>query len=238
VRREVIADLGVAPERVTAVPNGINSSFRPVSPEQVEPVRRRLDLPEHYFLCVGTIEPRKNILMAMRAFTELPAKVREGCPLVLAGPWGWKAEAGRDYYETVGRHRGVRHLGYVMDADLPAVYAGAVGLVYPSHYEGFGLPPVEMLASGGAVLASTDPAVREVCGSHAEFIDPNDLPGWRAAMHQLATDLDYRNRLARGGPAHASQFTWERAAHETSAVYHRALGLPDAITPSSAHAAA
>jgi alpha-1,3-rhamnosyl/mannosyltransferase len=223
VRRELVADLGLPADRVTAIPNGVGPAFRPLPPGEVEPVRARLGLPPRYLLCVGTIEPRKNVGTAMRAFADLPAEVREACPLVLVGPWGWKSDADREFFERVGRDRGVRHLGYVADTDLPAVYAGAGGLVYPSYYEGFGLPPVEMLACGGAVLASTAAAVREVCGPHAAFVEPDDLPGWRAAMLRLATDPGYRDDLRRGGPAHAAHFTWERTAQATAAVYRQVL---------------
>jgi alpha-1,3-rhamnosyl/mannosyltransferase len=236
VRREVIAHLGVSADRVTAVPNGVGPAFRPLPSAEVEAVRARLELPQRYFLCVGTIEPRKNVGSAMQAFADLPADVRESCPLILVGPWGWKSDGEREYYENVGRVRGIRHLGYAADADLPALYAGAVGLVYPSHYEGFGLPPLEMLACGGAVLASTAGAVKEVCGPHAAFIEPEDLPGWRTAMYRLATDADFRDGLRRGGVAHAARFTWERVAEETAAVYRHVLApsAPGPVSPANA----
>jgi alpha-1,3-rhamnosyl/mannosyltransferase len=236
VRRDVIADLGVPAGRVTAVPNGVGPAFRPLPAAGVEAVQGRLGLPRKYFLCVGTIEPRKNVGTAMRAFADLPTEVRESCPLILVGPWGWKSDAEREYFEGVGRDRGVRHLGYVADADLPALYAGAAGLVYPSHYEGFGLPPLEMLACGGAVLASTADAVREVCGPHAAFIEPDDLPGWRSTMLRLATDAEFRDGLRRGGVAHAARFTWERVARETAAVYRRVLApsVPGPASPANA----
>jgi alpha-1,3-rhamnosyl/mannosyltransferase len=236
VRREMMTDFGIPADRVTAIPNGVGPMFRPRPAADVDAVRARLGLPRQYFLCVGTIEPRKNIGTVMRAFADLPADLRESCPLALVGPWGWKAEADREFYERVGRSRGVRHLGYVADADLPALYAGATGLLYPSHYEGFGIPPLEMLACGGVVLASTADAIREVCGSHADFLDPNDLPGWRAAMLRLATDADYRSELSRGGVAHAATYTWERVAAETAAVYRRVL-TPTAAVRSSRAAA-
>jgi alpha-1,3-rhamnosyl/mannosyltransferase len=225
VRRELIDDLGLPAHKVTAVPNGVSPAFRPHSLAELEPARRRLGLPARYFLCVGTIEPRKNVGAAMRAFADLPAEVRSDCRLLLAGPWGWKADADRAFYDSVGRERGVRHLGYVTDADLPAVYAGALGLVYPSHYEGFGLPPIEMLASGGAVLASDIAAVREVCGQRGAYVAPDDIVGWRTAMQRLATDADYHRQLCRGGTAHAARFTWVRTARETYAVYRHVLGL-------------
>ncbi|OWK44466.1 glycosyltransferase family 4 protein [Fimbriiglobus ruber] len=227
VRNEMIDEMNLPPSRVTTVYNGVSRAFRPLPESDVAAVKAGLGLPDRYFLCVGTIEPRKNLGTAMRAFADLPSAVRAACPLVLAGPWGWQAEAEREFFHTTGRAAGVRHVGYVADADLPAVYCGATGLVYPSHYEGFGLPLVEMLACGGAVLASTAAAVREVCGPCAAFINPDDVQGWRDAMMRLATDNDYRSALSSsGGAARARSFTWERAARETVDVYKKVLQPP------------
>jgi alpha-1,3-rhamnosyl/mannosyltransferase len=227
VRKEVIGVLGVRPDRVTAVPNGIGEQYRPQPPEAVAAVRRRLGLPPRYALAVGTIEPRKNILTLLRAFCDLPAAAREACPLVLAGGWGWKSEPERGLFEAEARAKGVIHLGYVADADLPGLYAGAAALFYPSFYEGFGLPPVEMLACGGGVVASTAAAVREVVGGHARLIDPHDLDGWRDALGRVATDPEYLAESSRGGATHASRFTWKVAAERTREVYRKVLGRAD-----------
>jgi alpha-1,3-rhamnosyl/mannosyltransferase len=142
---------------------------------------------------------------------------------VLAGGWGWGYSREREYFEDDARHRSVIHLGYVADADLPGLYSGAAALVYPSHYEGFGLPPVEMMACGGAVLASTAPAVREVCGDRATFIHPDDQTGWRNAMRRVMDDPDWRQELRAGVVEHARQFTWRRCAAETWRVYERVI---------------
>ncbi|MBX9628053.1 MAG: glycosyltransferase family 4 protein [Gemmataceae bacterium] len=227
VRREAIDVLGLRPDRVTAIHNGIGGQYRPQTPEVVAEVRRRLGLPAHYLLAVGTIEPRKNILTLLRAFCDLPTAVRGACPLVLAGGWGWKSEPERDLFEAEARHKGAVHLGYVADADLPGLYAGATALLYPSFYEGFGLPPVEMLACGGGVIASTAAAVREVVGGHAQLLDPHDLAGWRDSMRRIATEPGFLNEYRRGGVAHAGRFTWDRAADQTRAVYRKVLGLAD-----------
>ncbi|MGL6094903.1 MAG: glycosyltransferase family 4 protein [Fimbriiglobus sp.] len=234
VRREVIAHLGIPGDRVTAVYNGVNPAFRPQSPAEIDAVRSRHALPPRYFLCVGTIEPRKNLGTVLRAFADLPAAAREACPLVLAGPWGWKSAADRELFESLAGPRGARHLGYVPDADLPGLYAGAASLLYPSFYEGFGFPPVEMLACGGAVLASADPAVREVAGPHARYIDASDFVGWRDALHRTATDREFLPRHRAAGIEHARRFTWERAARDTHAAYHTALGHPAARPLSAA----
>jgi alpha-1,3-rhamnosyl/mannosyltransferase len=228
VRRELIAELGFHANRVTAVLNGISDAFRPQSPEAVAATRTRLGLPDRYFLAVGTIEPRKNLLTLLRAFCDLPAALREACPLVLAGGWGWKSEPERAYFESEARDKGVRHLGYVADANLPGLYAGAAALVYPSFYEGFGLPPVEMLAIGGGVIASTAAAVREVVGGHARLIDPHDLAGWRDALRDVAADPAALDEARRGGIAHARRFTWAAAAERTLGVYRSVLGRASA----------
>ena len=223
VRRELIEFLGVAPERVTAVHNGIGENYRPQPAASVAAMRSRLGLPPRYLLAVGTIEPRKNIGTLLRAFADLPPGLREKCPLVLAGGWGWKSEPERELVRTLPGG-GVIHLGYVADDDLPALYAGAAALFYPSFYEGFGLPPVEMLACGGAVVASTAAAVREVVGRHAVLIDPHDLAGWRDALKRTVTEPDWLDAVRRGGIEHAGQFSWAAAAERTFAVYQSVLG--------------
>jgi alpha-1,3-rhamnosyl/mannosyltransferase len=226
VRREVIAQLGLPPERVSAIYNGIGDHFRPQQAEEVQRTLRKLGLPPRYLLAIGTIEPRKNVGTLLRAFCALPAALREASPLVLAGGWGWNSEPERELFETEARHRGALHLGYVADEDLPGLYAGATALLYPSFYEGFGLPPVEMLACGGAVIASTAAAVREVVGGHAQLLDPHDLDGWHDAMRRVVVEADFAGGL-RGGVAHARQFTWDAAARRTFAVYRQVLGMSD-----------
>ncbi|HJZ56956.1 MAG TPA: glycosyltransferase family 1 protein, partial [Gemmataceae bacterium] len=238
VRREAIRVLGLPPGRVTAVHNGIGDAYRPQLPESVEVIRRKYHLPPLYLLAVGTIEPRKNVGTLLQAFCDLPAVVREYCPLVLAGGWGWKSHPERELFEAEARHRGAIHLGYVDDGDLPGLYAGAAALLYPSFYEGFGLPPVEMLACGGGVIASTADAVREVVGSHAILIDPLDLDGWREAMWRAATDPDFLAESCRGGIAHARRFTWSRAAAQTFDVYRHVLGIAEPATHEHRSAAA
>jgi alpha-1,3-rhamnosyl/mannosyltransferase len=222
-RREIIETLGLPPDRVSRTYNGVRPHLRPMGPAEVEPVRRALNLPPRYLLFVGTLEPRKNVLTLLRSYLALPAWVRARYPLVLAGGVGWNADA-ITAAVAAGRSGGVVHAGYVADEHLPALYNGARALVFPSFYEGFGLPPVEMLACGGAVLASTAGAVAEVVGDRAHLIDPADGDGWREALLRVATDDDWWQELRRGAADAARPFTWERCAEETWDAYARALG--------------
>jgi glycosyltransferase involved in cell wall biosynthesis len=224
VKAELVRICGVSPDRITRIHLGIREEFAPLPADTVEETRVRLGLPSEYLLHVGAIQPRKNLLMLMEAYCALPAQVRENHPLVLAGPWGWSAEAVAEFYERRGRAAGVIHIGYIEDRDLPAVYNGAHALVYPSHYEGFGLPPLEMMACGGAVLASTAGALVETTGKTAALIDPEDTDGWRQALLQVCTQREWWSQLRSGARAWAGQFTWERCARETLAVYRKVTG--------------
>jgi alpha-1,3-rhamnosyl/mannosyltransferase len=146
----------------------------------------------------------------------------------LVGSWGWNTTAVAQYLHAEARHRGVIHLGYLDESYVPAVYNGARALLYPSLYEGFGLPPVEMLACGGAVLASTAGALVETVGGHAHLLHPADVDAWRTALLRVVTDDDWWNHLRRGAVAAARPYTWDRCAADTLRVYR---ALTDTAAP-------
>ncbi|MCC6791434.1 MAG: glycosyltransferase family 4 protein, partial [Thermomicrobiales bacterium] len=168
-RHDVIDRLGVAPERISVVPNAADGRFFTAAPLD-EAQRRRLGLPEQYLLTVGTLEPRKNHLTLFRALDMLPAGSR--LPLVVVGRVGWSA--GEIVAEARARQEQgtVILLDYLADDFLPGLYAGAAALIYPSWYEGFGLPVLEGLATGVTVVASDVPAHREVAGEQAIYAPP------------------------------------------------------------------
>jgi alpha-1,3-rhamnosyl/mannosyltransferase len=230
-RQELIHHLGLRPDGVTRTYNGVRPGLGPMADDDVRSVLRRLRLPPRYFLYLGTVEPRKNVMTLLRAFVKLPAAVRERCPMVLAGGWGWNSADVAAFLDAEARHRGVVYLGYLPEADLPAVMNGARALVYPSFYEGFGLPPVEMLACGGAVLCSTAGALVETVGARAHLIEPLDEDGWRAALGRAAVDDEWVAELRRGAVEAARPFTWERCAADTWAGYWRAVGRQDQALP-------
>lgn len=238
-RQEVIRTLNVPAGRVTRVYYGIRSGLRPLGQREVAGVLRRLGLPPRYLLYLGTIEPRKNVLRLLRAYCDLPERLRSRWPLLLVGGWGWKFLETAEFLYNEARHRGVIHLGYVADRHLPVLYSGARALLYPSLYEGFGLPPLEMMACGGAVLTSTAGALVETAGAHAHLIDPEDNSAWRDAMARVVQDDDWWNGLRRGVTQAARAYTWETCARETWEVYRSLVGMrPAALEPPSALPAA
>jgi glycosyltransferase involved in cell wall biosynthesis len=224
VRQEIIRTLGLPPHRVTRAHLGIRPAMRPLPEEEVSRRLRELGLPPRYLLSLGTIEPRKNVPLLLRAYCSLPAEVRSRWPLLLVGGWGWNVGDVAEYLHAEARHRGVTHLGYVADEDLPVLYNGARALAFPSLYEGFGLPPLEMLACGGAVVASTAGAVAETAGAAAHLIPPGDEGGWRAALLRVATDDDWWHALRRGATEAARPFSWESCARTTLGVYRAVCG--------------
>jgi len=237
IRRQIVQTLGLSPDRVTRVHLGIRPQLRPLPPGEVDRRLRALGLPPRYLLFLGTIEPRKNVLRLLRLYCSLPEAVRSRWPLLLVGGWGWYVGDVAEYLHTEARHRGVLHLGYVADADLPVLYNGARALLYPSLYEGFGLPPLEMQACGGAVLASTADAVAETAGAAAHLIDPLDEDGWRTALLRVVSNDEWWRSLRRGAVQAARPYTWENCARATLRVYRDICGLPPAQQPAAPRAA-
>ena len=217
-RQEIIRTLHLRPEQVTRTYMGVRPGLGPLPPDTVQATLRRLNLPPRYLLYLGTIEPRKNVLALLRAYCALPPAVRSRYPLLLVGGWGWNAADVVAYLDGA-KARGVIHLGYVPDVYMPALYNGARALVFPSFYEGFGLPPLEMLACGGAVIASTAGAIAETVGRRAHLVDPRDLDGWRDAMRRVAEDDEWHRALRDGAEDVARPFTWEACAADTLRAY-------------------
>jgi alpha-1,3-rhamnosyl/mannosyltransferase len=236
-RQEIIQTLGIPPERITRTYMGVREQLRPMSEEAVRHARRRLRLPEQYLLYLGTIEPRKNLLVLLKAYCAMPRLLRERWPLLLVGSWGWRAEQVAEYYHNVARHRGVLWRAYVHEDDLASVYCGARALAYPSLYEGFGMPPLEMMACGGAVISSTAGALRETVGHQAHLVDPEDIDGWRDALERVVTDQDWWLSLRTGAIETARPYTWARCAADTLEVYRSIVGPKTLAAPGQRAAA-
>jgi glycosyltransferase involved in cell wall biosynthesis len=173
-------------------------------------VLARHDVRRPYVLTTGTLEPRKNLPRLIAAFASLEEPVRAGRQLVLAGAAGWEAE---ETFAEVRSHTGlVKTLGYVPDEDLAALYRGADAFCYPSLYEGFGIPVLEAMRSGTAVLTSRRSSMPEVGGDAASYVDPYDVDDIARGLRELLGDEARREQLARQGLARAAEFSWERTA--------------------------
>jgi glycosyltransferase involved in cell wall biosynthesis len=212
-RQDVIQRLAVAPERVAVLYLGVEPGYQPLADRAgLEAVRARYDLPARFLLTVGTIEPRKNLPRLIAALADMPAVQR--LPLVVAGKPGWLYDETLAAVERLGLQGAVRFLGFVPEQDLPALYNLALALIYPSLYEGFGLPPLEAMACGTPVLTSDVSSMREVVGEAAVLVDPLDVATIRQGMQALTEDEALRTRLRAAGLERARAFTWEKAARE------------------------
>jgi len=222
-RRDIHDCYGVPLERIDVVVPGVDAAYRPLPSDDVAAFRRRHDLPERFLLHVGTLQPRKNISVLLAALARLN---RPDLPLVLVGGKGWLYETLFGQVAALGLAERVRFAGYVADDELPLWYNAAAALVFPSLYEGFGLPIVEALACGTPVIAANSSSLPEAGGAAAIYFDPADADALAGCLAHLLDDDALRQRLRRDGPAQAARFSWARAGQETAAVYERALGRP------------
>lgn len=220
VRREVIAEFGLSEAMVTSVPLGVAPQFHSRAERELERGLAALDLPSgRYALCVSTLEPRKKIGELIHAWRELPSPIRQSTPLVLAGAEGWLNDRLHAEISEAVAEGWLKHLGYVPDSLLPALYAGAALFIYPSVYEGFGLPPLEAMASGVPILVSNRSCLPEICGDAAGYIEPDDVGEFSDAIVSALTDEKWRARARQSGLERAANFTWDRCAAGTAHVY-------------------
>jgi glycosyltransferase involved in cell wall biosynthesis len=219
-KRDLVRYYGLSPAKVDVVYNGVDGAFRPLPADQVAAFRRRAGLPDRFMLFVGTLEPRKNVVRLIEAYARLP---KERPPLVLVGGKGWLYEQIFAQVEALNLSSQVHFAGYVLAQDLPLWYNAADLFVYPSLYEGFGLPPLEAMACGTAVITSTASSLPEVVGKAGLAVDPTDTEALAAAMGQMLTARDLREQMQAEGLAQAQKFTWARTAQCTVGSYRRAL---------------
>ncbi|MDQ6747540.1 MAG: glycosyltransferase family 4 protein [Candidatus Dormibacteraeota bacterium] len=220
-RRDVIARLKVDPGRVHAVLLGTSPRFRVIEGgDALQDVARRLSLPPEFALFVGTLEPRKNLTRVVEAMHRL----RTGgvtVPLLLAGGTGWKNESLMARIEELDMADSVRFLGHVAEEDLPALINLATVFVFPSLYEGFGLPILEAMACGVPVVTSRGGATGEVAGDAALTVAATDTAEIADGVGSVLADASLRQRLRDAGLRRAAGFSWETAARETAEIYDR-----------------
>ncbi|MFN8637673.1 MAG: glycosyltransferase family 1 protein [Chloroflexota bacterium] len=212
--------LGAPMERVRIVHNGLDPAFRrPAVPSETARVRARWGLDRPYVMFLGTLEPRKDVPTLLRAFAAVRAE-HPDLLLALVGRRGWLYEPILAEMERLGLVEAVRRVEDAGDADLPPLFDGALAFAFPSLYEGFGLPALEALARGTPTVVADTSSLPEVVGEAALRFPPRDHEALAACLLRLLEDEALRADLRARGPVQAASFTWERAAHETLAIYH------------------
>jgi glycosyltransferase involved in cell wall biosynthesis len=218
----VVEQFRVSAERVTVIHNGVDDEwFQRIPPETRRTILAQYRLAPGFFLTVGTLQPRKNLARLLAAYRALPARIRREHPLVIVGQMGWGMDDLLPAIRAAQAAGEVFWLDYVPDAELRTIFQSAHALVFPSLYEGFGMPVVEAFASGVPVLTSNVSALPEVAGDAALQVDPRDVEAIRDAMLRLADDSALCARLIVAGSLRARQFSWRTCAEQVVAVYRK-----------------
>jgi alpha-1,3-rhamnosyl/mannosyltransferase len=207
-------------EHIHAVPLANGMEFRPQLNEDLTAVLCELGIqPNEYVLFTGTLEPRKNLSVLLDAYKSLPFSIRKRWPLVIAGHQGWLSDALHASIKTAEQQGWLKYLGFVPQHTLPALMAGARLFVYPSLYEGFGLPILEAMASGTPVICSNASTLPEVAGTAAAFHDPYDVDQLASLLQMGLEDNEWRHLTRAAGLKRAKEFSWQRCAQQTFEVY-------------------
>jgi len=216
-KNDIVELLGVAPEKVSVIYSGIDSSYREVVDiEELEKVKFKYQLPEKFILYLGNVEPRKNLIGLIKAYNQLRQDNSSlaDFKLVIAGATGWKI---RDIFNELALspyQKDIIFLGYVDRADKPAIYSLCAIFAYPSFYEGFGFPPLEAMACGAPVMTSNLSSLPEIVGSAALSVDPYNIAAMAEALKQILTDTELAESLRQAGFQQVQKFNWDNTARE------------------------
>lgn len=222
VRREIIDYFSWPTEKITAVPLGVDNSFYPLTPDITGPVLGSFGLTHgSYALCIATIEPRKNIDRLIKAFELLPPYLRQNFPLVLVGDIGWNSDVIHKQIDLASRKGWLKYLGYVPESNLPALYSGCRAFLYPSLYEGFGLPLIEAMACGAPVVTSNRSCMPEVAGDAGLLVDPEDVLSIAEGIERVLADEKWRSFAITLGIERTRTMTWDVTAQKTVKVYRQ-----------------
>jgi glycosyltransferase involved in cell wall biosynthesis len=223
-KKDLVEYFGAPEEKVTVTRLAAGGSFRRVEDANAAgEIRRKYGLPQGFVLFLGSLEPRKNVKTLFRAYSMLPKKARDKARLVIAGGKGWLNNDIKTQIEEFGISGQTCFTGYVAQEDLPAIYSMASVFVYPSLYEGFGLPILEAMGCGCPVITSNVSSMPEVAGDAGVLIDPFDAHALSKAIQEVLADEGLRARLSAAGIERAKQFSWEKTARETLEVYNKVV---------------
>lgn len=221
-RQELIAFASLPPESVTTVHLGVGDNYAPQRRSGGTACYDSYGLNAGgYILVVATMEPRKRIETALTAYRALPDNLKDRYPLALAGATGWKNDSLHAMMADDERKGHVRFLGFIPEADLPVIYAGAALFLFPSIYEGFGLPPIEAMASGVPCIVSNRSCLPEVTQGAACLVDPEDIDSWSQAIEQALLDDAWQSEAREAGLQVASRYSWTNMVDKTAEIYRQ-----------------
>ncbi len=221
-KNDTVRVLGIAAEKITVIYPGIGEAFFQPPPAKVAEVRTRYGLSRPFVLCIGTIEPRKNLGTLLDAFQALPVSIRDQFDLAVAGPAGWAPVETMARLSDSATSQSIRYLGYVPEPDIAALTAAATVFAYPSLYEGFGFPVAQAMAAGVPVITSNVSSLPEIAGDAALLIDPRSQAELRDALARLLLSPDLCTELAARGRLRAEAFRWETCAAQSLEFFEHA----------------
>ncbi|HEY0323217.1 MAG TPA: glycosyltransferase family 1 protein [Pyrinomonadaceae bacterium] len=224
-RRDLIETYRIAPERISVTPEAAPESFAPAEKSEIERVRAQYKIKGDYILAVGSIQPRKNLARLLAAYSDLlRTRTQVKLPhLVLVGKRAWLYEESLRSVGELGLTSSVTFAGYVPERDLPPLYSGALCFIYPSYFEGFGLPPLEAMKCGAPVITGNRTSLPEVVGDAGLMVDPFDTAALAEAIRRVIDDVDLRQTLRERGFERARSFDWRETARLTLMAYERAV---------------
>mgnify|MGYP000350118574 CR=1 FL=1 len=220
---ELITQLEKSSVKIFVLTTENDKQFREVTYEKgiLEDTKKKFDLPDNFILFVGSIEPRKNLITLLKAYTKLCSKDKDNTPLVLVGFKGWENKEIMKLIDKEKSH--IKYLGYVEDEELPHVYNLASMFVFPTHYEGFGIPPIEAFACGTPVIVSNVASLPEVCSDAALYINPNDEDDLKDKIETLLNDNTLQKELIKKGLEKVKEYSWEKAAKKHLEIFNKVL---------------
>ncbi|RJQ33525.1 MAG: glycosyltransferase family 1 protein [Actinobacteria bacterium] len=216
-KNDLVEIFGVANNKITSIYLGVDEHFKPSTDKEIENIKNKYKLPDRYILSLGTIEPRKNYNRLLGAYLKLKKNTADNTSLVIAGKKGWHCKNFLEKLDNAGKN--VIWLNFVDEADLPALYTSASVFVYPSLYEGFGLPPLEAMACGTPVVCSNTSSLPEVVGDAALQVDPYKTGEIAEAVYKILDGKELADKLSKKGIDRAKQFSWKKTAEQTLEVY-------------------
>jgi len=227
-RSDIINTYGISPDKVTAIPLAAPAHFAPVTDDrEFQRVRQTYGIQSDYILSVGSIQPRKNLNRLIAAYSSLCRARPEGKlpQIVLVGKCAWLYDETLRVIKELGLSNSVVLTGYVPETDLPALYSGALCFVYPSYFEGFGLPPLEAMKCGTPVIVGNKTSLPEVVGEAGGLVDPFYVDDIASAIARVIGDSNFRSQLRAKGLERSRLFDWRETARQTLAIYRKAAGV-------------